>query len=435
MKATHLVRMATAVVVLAGITATSVAAQDPPPRNGRQASVESRVEARLQFLGEKLDLTQAQIEQIRGILQANAGEMRERMAQRRSAADRPRDAQREQMREHMEQVHSQIEAVLTPEQREAFRTLWPDGRRPGPAERGAWGAGRRGGGPMGAGLLQQLNLTDAQQTQLRELWTSQRGAMRAWMEANPNATREQRAAQFELQAERVDAAIQRILTPAQLEEYRSLRDEAPVRSGAWGRRGVGPMAGALGQRLDLTEAQQSQLQEVWTAQREQMRAWLQANPDATREERAAQLSALATRANAAIEDILTPDQLEAYRNLRMQRGERFRDGRGRRGPATGSSDATAPARSVAPTNTLQADNYPNPFNPTTEIRFTLPAASQVTLSVYDAQGREVAKLLDSRLDAGSHQATFDATSLPSGVYLYQITAGAFHAGGQMVLMK
>lgn len=71
-----------------------------------------------------------------------------------------------------------------------------------------------------------------------------------------------------------------------------------------------------------------------------------------------------------------------------------------------------------------AQNYPNPFNPTTSIRFQVPDAADVTLAVYDRLGREVAIIVDGRMDAGSHEARFDATGLASGVYLYKLQARA-----------
>lgn len=81
------------------------------------------------------------------------------------------------------------------------------------------------------------------------------------------------------------------------------------------------------------------------------------------------------------------------------------------------------------------ENYPNPFNPTTEIRFELPEASHAALVVYDALGREVDRLVDRPLDAGIHRFTFDAADLPSGVYLYRLTAYGFTKTGNMLLMK
>ena len=80
-------------------------------------------------------------------------------------------------------------------------------------------------------------------------------------------------------------------------------------------------------------------------------------------------------------------------------------------------------------------NFPNPFNPATEILFDLPESVWVSLVVYDVLGREVARLVEGELQAGWHRARFDAGSLPSGVYLYRIQAGNFMDTGRMLLLK
>lgn len=68
-------------------------------------------------------------------------------------------------------------------------------------------------------------------------------------------------------------------------------------------------------------------------------------------------------------------------------------------------------------------NYPNPFNPSTSIRFELSEPSHVRLEVYSVTGQRVAVLADGTLGAGTHQVTFDAGHLTSGVYLYRMTSG------------
>ncbi len=79
--------------------------------------------------------------------------------------------------------------------------------------------------------------------------------------------------------------------------------------------------------------------------------------------------------------------------------------------------------------------YPNPFNPVSLIRFALPSAGRVTLEVFDVTGRTVARLLDGYLDAGVHEARFDASGFSSGIYIYRLNASDFSATGKMVLMK
>jgi hypothetical protein len=80
-------------------------------------------------------------------------------------------------------------------------------------------------------------------------------------------------------------------------------------------------------------------------------------------------------------------------------------------------------------------NFPNPFNPSTSIRFDLPKASQVRLTVYNMLGQRVATLADGMWQAGTHQVAFDASSLASGAYIYRLEAGAFMQSRQMLLVK
>jgi|GEM_PF-6994267 len=85
-----------------------------------------------------------------------------------------------------------------------------------------------------------------------------------------------------------------------------------------------------------------------------------------------------------------------------------------------------------PTRDRLVRNYPNPFNPTTTIEFEAARSCEVTLKVYDILGREVAVMAKSRYDAGRHSIQFDASGLPSGIYIYRIGIGDFVAAGKMV---
>ena len=83
-----------------------------------------------------------------------------------------------------------------------------------------------------------------------------------------------------------------------------------------------------------------------------------------------------------------------------------------------------------------SQNYPNPFNPSTTISYSLSEAQTVNLEVFNIQGQKVATLLsDERISAGSHRVTFDASSLSSGVYIYQLKTGTQTLTKQMVLIK
>jgi len=80
-------------------------------------------------------------------------------------------------------------------------------------------------------------------------------------------------------------------------------------------------------------------------------------------------------------------------------------------------------------------NYPNPFNPTTEITYQLPKAGFVNLVVYNGLGQLVSTLVNERKERGRYTVEFNAANLPSGMYIYQITAGKYRASGKMLLMK
>ena len=100
-----------------------------------------------------------------------------------------------------------------------------------------------------------------------------------------------------------------------------------------------------------------------------------------------------------------------------------------RSGATPVDDGKLPARA-----TLRS-NYPNPFNPSTSIEFSLPQDEFVTLKVFDVRGREVSTLEANHLPAGTHRYQWDATGLADGVYLYQLTTSDFSETRKMTLVK
>ncbi|QKJ97892.1 MAG: T9SS type A sorting domain-containing protein [Ignavibacteriota bacterium] len=88
-----------------------------------------------------------------------------------------------------------------------------------------------------------------------------------------------------------------------------------------------------------------------------------------------------------------------------------------------------------------SDAYPNPFNPTTTIRYEIGEYGYVSLKVYNILGIEVATLVNEEKQAGNYEVEFNSVetshdlSLPSGIYLYQLKVGSYSETKKMVLLK
>jgi alpha-glucosidase (family GH31 glycosyl hydrolase) len=102
---------------------------------------------------------------------------------------------------------------------------------------------------------------------------------------------------------------------------------------------------------------------------------------------------------------------------------------------TGLQLTSVGEQSTVPAAFALEQNYPNPFNPTTTIRYALPQGAYVTLSVFNILGERVAILQNGVKEAGYHEVRFDATNLPSGVYLCQMQAGDFSQTRKLLHVK
>jgi hypothetical protein len=101
-----------------------------------------------------------------------------------------------------------------------------------------------------------------------------------------------------------------------------------------------------------------------------------------------------------------------------------------------SSNTRVSSSGVArPTTPLLLSNYPNPFNPTTTIDYSIQHPGMVQLNVYDLMGQDVATLVNEQKPAGTYQVHFDAQDLPSGVYIYTLKSAHSVQSHKMVLMK
>lgn len=80
-------------------------------------------------------------------------------------------------------------------------------------------------------------------------------------------------------------------------------------------------------------------------------------------------------------------------------------------------------------------NYPNPFNPSTRISYSLQKEGRVSLKIYNTLGQEVKTLVNEVKSAGIHSAEFDASNLPSGIYIYRMQSSEYVSTKKMLLIK
>jgi hypothetical protein len=90
---------------------------------------------------------------------------------------------------------------------------------------------------------------------------------------------------------------------------------------------------------------------------------------------------------------------------------------------------------TVPTVFALEQNFPNPFNPSTTIAFSLPRQSRVTLKVFNVVGEEISTLVDQELSAGRYEAHWDAGQMNGGVYFYRLQAGAFVQTRKLILIR
>jgi hypothetical protein len=84
---------------------------------------------------------------------------------------------------------------------------------------------------------------------------------------------------------------------------------------------------------------------------------------------------------------------------------------------------------------FSVSNYPNPFNPSTKINFTLPLNTNVRITIYNSIGQEILELVNGNYEAGSHMVLFDGKNFSSGIYFYSVEAGNYFVTKKMLLLK
>ena len=100
-----------------------------------------------------------------------------------------------------------------------------------------------------------------------------------------------------------------------------------------------------------------------------------------------------------------------------------------------SNEVTDNNETNSPYTFSLGQNYPNPFNPVTTINYSIPQKGMVTVKVFDVTGKLVKTLVNETIEAGSNSVVFDASSLASGVYFYNIVSGGFTDTKKMILVK
>jgi hypothetical protein len=97
--------------------------------------------------------------------------------------------------------------------------------------------------------------------------------------------------------------------------------------------------------------------------------------------------------------------------------------------------AVEPVGEAIPNNYTLSQNFPNPFNPSTQIEFSIPKEGFTTVKVYDMLGKEVATLVNEQLNPGTYRTTLDGSKLSSGTYVYMLTSGTSRITKKMMLVK
>ncbi|MFO7523904.1 MAG: T9SS type A sorting domain-containing protein, partial [Ignavibacteriaceae bacterium] len=90
---------------------------------------------------------------------------------------------------------------------------------------------------------------------------------------------------------------------------------------------------------------------------------------------------------------------------------------------------------IIPDEFSLSQNFPNPFNPSTKINFAIPKSDNIKIAVYNILGQEMAVLVDGFVNAGSYEINWDASNLPSGVYVYSIQSANINLSKKMTLLK
>lgn len=264
-------------------------------------------------------------------------------------------------------------------------------------------------------LDHRLDLSDEQVESVRTIMQNAHEGVAAWRAENTDASRKERHARMKEQRSATNAAIMEVLNQDQKEVFEDLKEER-------GQRGRGGKAArhlrSAFREMDLTDTQKDALAALRREHRATAKAWREAHPEASKDERREFRRTQRESMKQSLKSILTDEQLAKLREIRTEGRRGHRDS----GPRNRASK-------------FSLGNYPNPFNPSTEIRFELPESAVVSLAVFDLRGQLLSQPIDGSLEAGRHAIQFDGNGLPSGTYLYRLTVDGVTETGRMILQK
>ena len=100
-----------------------------------------------------------------------------------------------------------------------------------------------------------------------------------------------------------------------------------------------------------------------------------------------------------------------------------------------SSSTDVENKTEVPSGFKLYQSYPNPFNPSTTIKFSIPVSSFVTLKIFDMNGREITTILSEQIPAGNYSKKWNALDMPSGVYFYRLQSGSFTDTKKLMLLR
>jgi len=100
-----------------------------------------------------------------------------------------------------------------------------------------------------------------------------------------------------------------------------------------------------------------------------------------------------------------------------------------------SFDAPSSINQLSSINDINIENYPNPFNESTKIRYNVPNPSKVIIKLFDSKGLELKTILNEEKNVGEYEYTFNSGNLPSGIYYYQVLMDNFKGAKKMIIIK